>query len=274
MATSFPLTTYREEFIRIYEQRTALLRDFVTTHSIVQGREATFLLVESNRSAVTRGPNGLIPANNSEQSQVTVTLKEAHDLQQITRFVDLTVQGDQRRIMQETGRTVINREVDDEIIDALSDATTTVGAAAVITKPIVNEAITRLFNNFIENDGQIGGIITPAAWAYLTDIPAFASADYVTDRPIMNGPEKRTFMGVTWMVHPRLPGVGTNSATMFLFHKSAVGHAMHMSGMQAVVGYDVEQDYTYARHTVFHGAKLLQNAGVVKILHDDSALSS
>lgn len=274
MATNFPLTTYREEFIRVYEQRQALLRNTVTTESIVQGREATFLLVESNRSAVTRGPNGLIPANNSEQSQVTVSLKEAHDLQQITRFVDLTVQGDQRRIMQETGRTVINREVDDEIIDALSDATTTVGAAAVITKPIVNEAMTRLYNNFIENDGQIYGIITPAAWAYLTDIDKFASADYVTDRPIMSGVETRRFMGAIWVVHPRLPGVGTSSATMFLYHRSAIGHAMHMSDVQAKVGYDEEQDYTYARHSVFHGAKLLQNAGVVKILHDDSALSS
>lgn len=71
--------------------------------------------------------------------------------------------------------------------------------------------------------------------------------------------------------HPGLPGKGTSSEQSFLYHKTAIGHAMDTAGMQTPVGYDEEQDYSYARASAFMGAKLLQNTGDVVITHDGSA---
>ncbi len=71
--------------------------------------------------------------------------------------------------------------------------------------------------------------------------------------------------------HPNLPGKGTSSEKNFLYHKSAIGHALDTAGMQSPVGVDQEQDYSWARASAFMGAKLLQNTGVVVITADGSA---
>ena len=42
--------------------------------------------------------------------------------------------------------------------------------------------------------------------------------------------------------------------------------------MNVAVGYDDEQDYSYARCSNFTGAKLLQQNGIVQFLHDASAI--
>ena len=277
MATSVPVTHYRNEFVAGFEARQSTFRDVVTNEVMVNGTNATFLIVNTGREATTRGPNGLIPAGVDNQSQVTVPLTELHDLVERTKFNVFTDQGDQRRIMQMGGMAVLNRAIDIDIVTALSAATVTAGAAAVITKAIVNKAITKLGNAKVPNSDRYGAI-TPAAWSYLSDITSFASSDYVNSRPLVEGMPKPgqmvNWMGVNWFVPDvDLPGQGTSSATCFLFHKSAIGHAVDKGMIDVAGGYNEEQSYYWARHSIFHGAKLLLNAGVVKILNDDSALS-
>lgn len=277
MATSVPVTHYRNEFVVAFEARQSSARNTVTTESMINGKEATFLIVGSNREAVTRGPNGLIPASVDDQSQVTVQLKELHDLVQRTRFNIFTDQGDQRRIMQMGGMAVLNRSIDDEIFTALASGTVSFTSAAM-TKAAINEAVVRLGNAKVPRS-DLFGAITPAAWAELSDITSFASADYVNDRPLVEGMPAPTrmanWMGVKWYVpETTLPGQGTSTASCFIYHKSAVGHAINRAGIGVFGGYDEEQDYYWARHSLDHGAKLLLNAGVVEIVHDDTTLSS
>lgn len=271
-ATAFQ-TQYRDEFINGFELRQSKVRDTVTTEAMVKGNQAIFLIAKSGREAVTRGSNGLIPASADDLTQVTATLKEKHDLSEKTGFNVFAGQSDQRRIMQEQSMGVINRDIDVEIITALATGTVTTGSAATFSKTLVNKALTKLFNGEVENDGQIFGLITPAAWALMTDIPAASSADYTKNRPMDAGPVIFNWLNVNWRMHTRLPGIGTNSATCLLYHKSAIGHAVNKSDIDAKAGYDEKQDTSWARTSLYHGAKLLQNGGVVKIIHDDSTLS-
>ena len=81
----------------------------------------------------------------------------------------------------------------------------------------------------------------------------------------------RRWLDINWIVHPSLPGAGTNAEKCFLFHKSAIGHAVNKDGMMSPVGYDEEQDYSYARCSVYMGSKVLQNSGIVVMNHDGSA---
>lgn len=277
MATSVPIIHYRNEFIAGFEARQSVTRSTVTTEAMISGKQAVFLIVNTNREAVTRGPNGLIPAAVDDQSQVTVDLAELHDLVQRTRFNIFTDQGDQRRIMQMGGMAVINRAIDNDIITALSAATTTF-SAATMNKTAANEAVVRLRNAKVPAD-QIFGALTPAAFAELTDVASFASRDYVDTRPVQGGiPTPARFvpwMGVNWYVPDvDLPGQGTNAATCFVYARTAIGHAVNRAGINVFGGYNEEQDYYWARHSIDHGAKLLLNAGVIKITHDDSGLSS
>jgi len=81
------------------------------------------------------------------------------------------------------------------------------------------------------------------------------------------------WQGALWIEHPNLPGVGTNNATCFAYHKSALGHALDTENLESPVGYNEEQAYSWARCTGQFGSKVLQNSGIVLINHDDSQLS-
>jgi hypothetical protein len=273
---------YRQEFIAGFEQNQSLLRDCCTTEAVMKGNEAEFLVADSGgATAVTRGVNGMIPARGDDLTQTTTTLVEWHDLVRKTRFNVFASQGDQRAIMQRTTMGVINRKIDSDILTELDTTTVTTGSATTMDLSLALKAKTLLGNAEVPFDGQIHAVISPAAEAYLLQVAEFGNADYVTKRPLDSGesawsdsPGYYRWLGINWIVHPKVPGVGTSSEKCFMFHRSAVGHAMNMDGMNMVVGYEEEQDYSYARCSIFMGTEILQTAGVVEILHDGSALSA
>jgi hypothetical protein len=275
MADTAFQTQYRQEFIAGFEDMQSRLRSCCVTESVVKGSTASFLVADSgSASAVTRGVNGLIPARADDLSQLSATLAEWHDLVRKTGFNVFASQGDQRRIMQETSMAVINRKVDDDIIAQLATTTVHTGSSVTANIGLVVKARTIIGNGFVptEEEENMFGLITPAFEAYLMQTPEFASSDYVEVKPF-SGPARtfRRWAGVNWIVHPRLTGVGTSTEKCYLFHRNAIGHAVDTKGMQTPVGYDEEQDYSWARCSIFMGSKLLQTAGVVEMRHDGSA---
>lgn len=274
---------YRQEFIAGFEQKQSLLRDMVTTEAVIKGNQATFLVADSgNAEAKTRGVNGLIPARADNLNQPVATLTEWHDLVRKTKFNVFASQGNQREIMQMTTMAVINRKTDQDIINELNTGTINTGAAATASVGLVTRAKTILGNAEVPWDGNINGVVTPAFEGYLMQAPEFSkSVVYVNAKHFDTGdtawrdkPSAFYWYGVMWVVHPRLPGKGTNAAKCFLFHKSAIGHAINTDGLETPVGYDEEQAYSWARASADMGSKVLQNSGIVVINHDDSALSS
>jgi Phage capsid protein len=269
---------YRQEFIDGFEQGQSLLRDAVTTESVINGNQATFLVADSGgATATTRGVNGLIPSRADNLTQSTATLAEWHDLVRKTGFNIFGSQGNQRAIMQKTTMGVINRKVDSDILTELGTATVTAGAAATASLAMVLKAKTILQIAEVPWDNNIMAVISPAFEAYLLAIAAYTSADYVDLKPMTGGNgwndkvKAKRWLDINWIVHPNVAGVGTSSETCLMFHRSAIGHAANTAGMTNAVGYDEEQDYSYARCSVYMGSKLLQNSGVVKMLHDGSA---
>ena len=275
MADTAFQTQYRDEFISGFEQRQSLIRKTVTTEAEVKGNEAVFLVADSgDASAQTRGVNGLIPARADVLDQYTATLQEWHDLVRRTRFNVYASQGDGRRIMQETTMGVLNRKVDSDIITALETGTQDTGTAATGSLDMAMYALTVLGNNAVPMDGNISAIITPAFHAYLMQTKEFASADYVSGKPFSGQPMMYTWANVNWIVHPNLTGKGTTAEKCVMYHKSAIGHACDMETIATAVGYDEEQDYSFARASSFMGSKLLQNSGVVIMNHDGSAYAA
>ena len=270
---------YRQEFIKQFEQRESLLRSTTTTEAVIKGNQARFLTAGSGGdTAVTRGANGLIPARGDSEAVPEATLVEWHDLRRKTRFNIFASQGNQRRVMQMNSLAVVKRKMDTDIRDSLSGATTTTGAAVTGDIGLVMKAKTKLGNNDVPWDNQIFGVITPAMEAYLMQTKEFAGREYIERKPMPgadlawdDAPQMYRWLGVNWMVHPNLNGAGTASEECYMFHKSAIGHAFDTGGMQSLVGYDQEQDYSWGRCTCFMGSVILQNNGIVKIMHDGSA---
>jgi hypothetical protein len=280
MADSAFQIQYRQEFIAAFEQHQTLLRDTVTTEAVIKGQQAVFLVAGSGTgtAAVSRGLNGLIPARADSLTQNTCTLGEWHDLVRKTGFNVFASQGNQRAIMQMTTMAVINRKIDEQIITALASGTVTIGAASAIPNvSMFQNGRVKLSNASVPWDSNITLLCQPSFLAYLEQAPEFASADYVDAKPYAGDTAswKDKPMAYRWrncfiVEHPNLPGKGTSSEKSYLYHKTALGHAIDTAGIQSPVGYDEEQDYSWARGSAFMGGLLMQNTGVVVITHDGS----
>lgn len=273
---------YRQEFIAGFEQYASLLRETVTTEAVIKGNQAVFLVVDSGgAAAVTRGVNGLIPARADNNTQNTCTLSEWHDLVRKTGFNVFASQGNQRAIMQMTTMAVLNRKVDSQIITELNTGTVAIGAAGAIpTVSMFQNGRVKLTNASVPWDGNITFLCQPSYLAYLEQTPEFVNAQLVDVKPYAGGDSNPSWrdrpMAYRWrnaliIEHPNLPGKATTSEKSFLYHKTAIGQAADTGGMATPVGYNEEQDYSWARASCFMGAKLLQNTGVVVFTADGSA---
>lgn len=280
MAESAFQIQFRQELIAGFEQNQTLLRNTVTTEAVIKGNQATFDVIDSgSATAVTRGLNGLIPGRADNNTQNTATLKEWHDKAIKTRFNIFASQGDQRRAMQDTTMAVINRQIDTDILTALSGATQDTGAAQKGSLRLVMWAQTILANNAVPLGQNVTWVITPAFYAYLLEVKQFTNVEYVNRKPleqavVIDQPISFYWLGMNWIVHPNLSGKGTNAEKCYVYHRSAIGHAIDTAGIQSVVDYNGEHDYSFARCTAYMGSVLMQNSGIVVVNHDGSEFAA
>ncbi len=279
MANTAFMTMYREETIAAFEAGESLLRQACTNEAMVNGQIATFLVAGSGgATATTRGVNGLIPAGENDLTQVPITMTEWHKLIQMSGFNIFASQGNQRSIMQKNTVKTINRKIDDQILTELATGTVDTGSATTASLPLVLKAMAILQLAEVPWDMNIMGVISPAFNSYLLNVAAYTSSDYVDLKPMSQGAggwtdrvKARRWLDINWIVHPNVPGVGTNAEKCFLFHRDAIGHAMNAGGMEVMVGSNDEQQYSWARASGYMGCELLQNSGVVVMNHDGSA---
>lgn len=274
MAIEAAITQYKKDFVPAFEQRVSLLKAMTTKETVMNGNSATFLVAGSGGdTAVTRGTNGMIPYNNPTNTQIAATLVEKHAPYRMTGFNVFASQGDQVKIMRQASISVINRDIDNTLISELENATQDFGTGTATLNTILGaQAILGNNDVEIEDENNMFAIITPAFRGYLMQTASFASGDYVDIKPYA-GPARRFWRwnGVNWAVSSRLPGLGTSDEHCFLFHRSAIGYAVNVGEDKVFAGYDEQQAYSWSRAEVYHGAKILQNSGIVKIHHDGSA---
>lgn len=272
-------TKYRNELILGFEDRSSRLRSTVITEGEVNANQFVFLVSDSgSATATTRGADGLLVARDDNHTQTTITMVEWHDLVRKTRFNIFSSQGNQLALMQTTAMGVINRKIDDDIIAALDTATNDMGAATTASLELVTKAATILGDNTvdIEDEDEMFALVSPGFRGELLQIPEFASGDYVEIKQLV-GPARKfwRWAGFNWIVHPRLTGsVGAGgtgaSEKCYFYHRNSIGHGMDMDGLNSAVGYDEEQDYSFARMSTFMASTKLQNKGIVQALHDNS----
>jgi hypothetical protein len=248
---------------------------------MIDGLIATFLVAGSGSDvAHTRGVDGLIVPSADTESQPTATLVEWHDLRQKTNFNIFASQGNQRAIMQQNSMAVVNRKIDSDILTMLATGTLTWGAATTASLASVMVALTKLQNAGVPADSNINAVISPAFNAYLMQTKEFASVEYVSGKPMdahdlawRDRPLAYRWLGVNWIVHPNISGKATAAELCFMYHKSAIGHAVNTNGLDVAIGYDEEQAYSWARTSIFMASSLLQNTGIIELTHDGSAFA-
>jgi len=274
MAIEAAVVQYKKDFVPAFAQKQSMLRMAATKETVMNGNQATFLIAGSATDvAVTRGSNGMIPYGNPANNQVTTTLVEKHAPYELTGFNVFASQGDQTKIMRNESINTINRDIDLTILAELANATQDFGTGVASLPTIMGcQAILGNADVAIEEEDNMFGIISPAMRAYLMQTPEWSSGDYV-DMKTFNGPVKKMYRwaGINWIVSSRVTGVGTASEICYIFHRSALGYAVNVGEDKIFAGYDEKQSISWSRAEVYHGAKILQNTGIVKITHDGSA---
>lgn len=278
MAVAAAVTRFREETVAQFEQKKSQLSMATTKESMISGLTATFLVSGSQgETAVTRGVNGDIPYGSNQNTQVTVSLVERHAAKSMTGFDVFASQGNQADQLKKGVLRIINRDADLTILAALAagtldfgtgtlDLTTVLGAAAILGN---NEVPTDEVDNMF-------GVISPAANAYMMQIPEFTNADYVDVKPFAGGISKRykRWADINWIVSPLVTGKGTSAELLYIWHRDALGYAVNMGAEKVYAGYNEEQGRSWARAEIYHNAVVLQNSGIIKITHDGSAFAA
>lgn len=274
MAYMITQDQYREEWIVAFQRGQTYLKDRVTREVVLSGLNAKFALQGAAGRMSERGVNGLIPSRNRTDTQPSITLKEKHSKETQTSFNVFTAPANLREAMQNAGALAAAREIDYTIIDALATATNSYASGTAQTQTFGKtvDEISSLWNNDVMAGQEITCLWTPKAWARLLTFNQFVSADYV-DTKLLAGlalDRPKMWLGAMHIMHTGLPGKGTATASNFIFAKSAVGHAIAQGEIQVAAGYNDEDDYSFSRHTIYDGATILQQAGVLKVVTDDT----
>jgi hypothetical protein len=270
------VTHYRKEFIGTFEQTVSMLRQCATREQVIKGNTAVFLVAGSGgATAVTRGSNGKIPYGQNSNTQKTATLLEKHAPFEMTGFNIFASQGDQNAIMRRNSMGTINRDIDQTIIDILDTSTQTTGTTATATLAMVSLAkgVLGKADVDVSDMENLFAVVSPAFLAYLEQVTAYSSGDYVDIKPLAGITRKVwRWSGINWILSTRISGIGTNTEKCYLFHRDAIGYAVNVGDENIMLGYDEKEDTSWTRATVYHGGVLLQNTGVVMMKHDGSAI--
>lgn len=275
MAVQAAITQFRQETVAQFEQKQTQIAMATTRETVRQGLTSTFLVSGSNGdTATTRGANGDIVFGGPQNSQPSCTLKEKHAAKELTGFDVFASQGNQADGLRQMVTNIMHRDQDLVILAAMAaatqdfgtgvmDLTTVLGAAACLG---VNQVPTDEVDNMF-------GIISPAANAYMMQLPEYSSADYTSLTPYNNGVSKKykRWADINWIVSPLVTGVGTSSEILYIFHRAAIGYSSNMDEAKVYADYEQKHGRSWARAELYHEALLLQNSGVVKITHDGSA---
>lgn len=278
---SAPVAQFATEFIKGYERGESMLRKTVSTKTQKQGSSHVFLITDSGAAtAQTRGLDGNLIGRSMNQNQVTLTMTEWHDLPRKTGFNIFSSQYQGREDMYQTAYEVINRKVENQILDALATATTgpTATASSNAIKLLTDGVTIMSGNNVPVDDGEVYACVSHGFIQACLESDVFSNADYVSMMKWDDGVHSQKMMykwnGINIFTNTGIPGHATSSETCFLYHKSAIGHAIDSESFNVTAGYNDENDYSWVRASAFSGAKLLQNGGVQKLKFVGNAATS
>jgi hypothetical protein len=206
-------------------------------------------------------------------------MKEAVHKEIKTTFDIFTAGAEQRAAMIARGKAKVEREFDQEILDATLTTTSNIGATGTLgttAVPVTYVGITNIAATVLNNvkNSKTGGLTwlwTPKAWAKLHQFPEFTNSQLVGEAKLDGSTvEMRKWIFGTHMLFPDLPGAASNSASCFVYHKDAIGHGYDSKAPRIEAGYDEEDQYNFMSAIVMHTGRVLQPGGVWRIYHDDT----
>lgn len=274
ITTAF-VTQFERDVHDAFQRQGTKLLNTVRTKMNVEGSSTTFQRVGKG-TATTKARHGAITPMNQDHTAIPCTLADFYAGDWVDKLDELKINIDERGVVARGGAYALGRKVDDQILTSM-DATTqtavtwTVTSAAAVRNSLL-EMVTALNTNDVPDDGDRYAVLTPQAWAHAATVEEWASADYVSleDRPFATRMQMKEWMGVKWMTHTGCPGIGTATAKVFAYHKTAVGYGSGQ-GIVSDITWHGDRAAHFVNNMMSGGACLIEDNGVIEGNLDDTA---
>lgn len=261
---------YEKDVHLAYQRMGSKLRGTVRMKNNINGSSTTFQKVGKGE-AVQKTRHGIVTPMNLDHGNVQCILEDWYAGDYIDKLDELKIQHDERQVVVDSGAGALGRKTDSMIIDQLTLTSTSVGDYTTgLTKNLISQAIEALNDADVPDDGQRFGVLASHAWEEFLNIPEVSSADYVGDQyPWLKGTEARKWRGIVWQSHSGLPLANTDDRDCYIYHKTAVGHAV---GQEVVSDFDWEGKRVawFVNNMMSKGACLIDTLGAVEIRVDDN----
>ncbi|MEM7047228.1 MAG: phage capsid protein [Pseudomonadota bacterium] len=254
-----------------YQQQGARLRHTVRTKNNVRGEKTHF-----NTAGIVgvgdKARGGNVPIITGGRGRVECTLISKYGGDYVEDIDELKTNIDEKQVIAMSFAWAHGRHTDNLIIEAITQDTNThrvndANIATGLKSAHVQEALEKLNQADVPDDGARTALVTPHAWEELLAIDAFAKADYIGKEslPWLGGSEAKRWRNCLWMMHTGLPINTENKvASCVIFHKTAVGHAIGKE-LEAQWSWENTKSAWFLNTRMLQGACLIDPKGVVKI---------
>lgn len=245
-----------------YQQMGTKLRATVRSKTGVVGASTTFQKI-GRGTASTKSRHGIVPVMNLDHEPVECLMQDYYAGDWIDALDELKTNIDERRVVASAGAYALGRKTDELIIDAMGQATNSVGDYTTgLSKNFILSAIEILNQNDVPDDGRRFAVVGVHQWNELLSLEEFISADYVGDAlPLISGGASKKWLGITWLLHNGLPVNGENR-NCFIYHASSIGHACGQE-VKTDITWHGERAAHFVSNSMSQGAVLIDNAGIV-----------
>ena len=292
ITTSF-ITSYEAKVHEVFQRKGSYLKDAVRVKDNVIGSTAVFQKIGKG-TATTKARHGTITPMNQTHTAPSTTLADFYAGDWVDKLDEAKININERDAIASGGAMALGRKVDDQIttvLDSTSQSTITLTMTNSGTiRATANEFAEAAWDNDVPNDGQVYAVVTPRYWSQLMIVQEFSRADWVGSEgqtykqgPSVGRAKWKDWLGIKWKMQTGLPGAGTATAKVFIWHKMAVGYAIAQSAGNVAGNEAVSADITWhgdrAAHFVNHmmsgNAVMIDDTGVIEgNLNDQTAIAT
>ena len=272
VSVSFVSQFEREVHVE-YQRVGAKLVNTVRRRTGIVGKDTTFQIYGSGEAG-TKARGGKVPILNVPHSVAKLTLSDYYAGEYVERFDELKLIHEERQLAAQAVANAVGRKSDTLLIDEFDTAVTTnqTASAGAITLLKVEEIWEFFENNYVPDDNQRYGVVSPRGWTDLLALDEFRNRDYVPEAEL---PYRGSFMTMkrwhsfNWFTHAALNKDGSNIRTSMCYHRSALAFG---SGSDTVVTPSWENDLQswLIVAKLSQGAKMLDETGCYELLHTES----
>lgn len=268
-------TKFNRVFKEDYQRTRSWLSMCVNNDGVTGDETCRWEVMGLADAARKRNADGSIPSSDPRYSTVSAALEEHVIKHPINDFAKFTANPNIMASKSKQAATSLWQAMDQKIVDTLDTNTNLYNNGTPITANNlgrIQAAVNELFNNDVENDGKIWGLITPNFYRQMEKLDRFANIDYTNIKAadgstISKG--YRSWMDVNWITYTGLTGRGTASAKCHLFHQDAIGHQSNTPRVK--IWEDHENLRSGVSGDLYHAGAILLPRGIITVNHNDAA---